>query len=98
MTTYDAVAICRNLRCTVVEYAYDQSGEAPECPACEQRDRADTLAARLAAVETLAEFAQYVSIHVGGGNLVERKRMVHLDDLRAALATGATINQQEGEQ
>ena len=48
-------------------------------------DERDTLAARLAAVEALADNAPHVSIHVGGGNLVNRKRMVHLNDLRAAL-------------
>ena len=39
MTTYDATATCRNLRCTVVTYAYDQEGRdtVPECPACDLR-------------------------------------------------------------
>jgi len=92
MSGYDATGLCRNLACTVLRYAYDTSGrsEAPGCPACEQRDRADALAARLAAVEGALTHAEQLP---DAGNLYHdvtyRDGVEHtVTRLRAALATG----------
>lgn len=48
--------------------------------------RADKAERKVARVEALRDEAQLVPIHAGGGNLVNRVRMVSADELTAALA------------
>lgn len=60
MTTYDATRPCRNIACTVVEYAYDSSGEIPTCPACRDMNMRRRLTAAVARAEA-ADLARAVA-------------------------------------
>lgn len=61
-----------------IDAAYDEYAQ-------QERAEVEALRAAVARVEALADNAQPIPIHVGGGNLVSRRKMVHVDDLREAL-------------